>query len=67
MSNILVSCMVSCMAGFYIGDGLFQSLATAQGSDLDAYAKQWRLFADIFNNVGKRSCSHAQDNVFHKH
>lgn len=24
-----------------------------QGPDLDAYAKQWRLFADIFNNVGK--------------
>lgn len=24
----------------------------AQGSDLDAHAKQWRLFADVFNNVG---------------
>lgn len=23
-----------------------------QGSGLDAYAKQWRLFADVFNNVG---------------
>ena len=23
-----------------------------QGSELDTYAKQWRLFADIFNNVG---------------
>ena len=23
-----------------------------KGSQLDAYAKQWRLFADIFNNVG---------------
>ncbi|EIE25577.1 DUF647-domain-containing protein [Coccomyxa subellipsoidea C-169] len=26
--------------------------AFTQGSQLDAYAKQWRLFADIFNNVG---------------
>ncbi|BDA41824.1 RUS1 family protein C16orf58 homolog [Coccomyxa sp. Obi] len=26
--------------------------AFAQGSELDAYAKQWRLFADIFNNFG---------------
>ena len=23
-----------------------------QGSGLDSYAKQWRLFADCFNNVG---------------
>lgn len=26
--------------------------ALPQGSDLDSYAKQWRLFADCFNNVG---------------
>ncbi|CAK0746816.1 hypothetical protein CVIRNUC_001720 [Coccomyxa viridis] len=26
--------------------------AFAQGSDLDIYAKQWRLFADCINNVG---------------
>ena len=24
-----------------------------QGSDLDSHAKQWRLFADCFNNVGR--------------
>lgn len=26
--------------------------AFVQGSDLDSHAKQWRLFADCFNNVG---------------
>ena len=26
--------------------------AAAQGSGLDAYAKQWRFFADCLNNVG---------------
>lgn len=30
-----------------------------QGSGLDSYAKQWRLFADCFNNVGKL-CAYAQ-------
>lgn len=31
-----------------------------QGSDLDAYAKQWRLFADVFNNVGAAPAHSAQ-------
>jgi hypothetical protein len=26
--------------------------ASVQGSSFDAYAKQWRLFADCLNNVG---------------
>lgn len=28
--------------------------ASAQGAGFDAYAKQWRLFADCMNNVGAR-------------
>ena len=28
------------------------AIGHAQGSDLDRHAKQWRLFADCFNNVG---------------
>ena len=29
-------------------------LCTWQASGLDSYAKQWRLFADVFNNIGMR-------------
>ena len=28
-----------------------------QGSNLDVYAKQWRLFADCLNNVGEKGGS----------
>ena len=35
-----------------VTQGLPRAAAAAQGSDLDAHAKQWRLFADVFNNVG---------------
>lgn len=27
--------------------------ASTQGSGLDCYAKQWRLFADVMNDVGE--------------
>ena len=37
-----------------VGGVLFASL---QGSTFDAYAKQWRLFADCLNNVGALPCS----------
>ena len=36
-----------------VGGVLFASL---QGSTFDAYAKQWRLFADCLNNVGALRC-----------
>ena len=31
--------------------------ASLQGSTFDAYAKQWRLFADCLNNVGALPCA----------
>ena len=31
---------------------MMRSSNVQQGSGLDSYAKQWRLFADCFNNVG---------------
>lgn len=30
--------------------------ASTQGSGLDCYAKQWRLFADVMNDVGQWGC-----------
>ena len=32
-------------------------LSWLQGSNLDVYAKQWRLFADCLNNAGKKDAS----------
>lgn len=31
-------------------------LASSQGAGFDCYAKQWRLFADVVNDVGASFC-----------
>ena len=38
-----------------------------QGSGLDSYAKQWRLFADCFNNVGAAASAILAAMFLHSH
>ena len=48
MAQTLCLCQFACLS----------REAAVQGSDLDSHAKQWRLFADCFNNVGEPRPSH---------